>query len=295
MRRRPVWLETQSFARQLDRRLDRQRLRGHPRGFGRDRHRLDRLAHQFVAIVAEELLRLRVDEDNGTVRIDHDDGIGRRFDDQAKTLLRAFALADIADDADEMALVAGQLRLGHRDVHGKQGAVLAHPQDLPAYPNNPLLAGGQVAGQALPVGFAQRPRNDALGHLATQHFLPAVAERALGRRVEFDDPTLVVDADDAIERRLEHRGLAGLALAHRLLRSSPHPGDLQMGTKASQQHPHAEGPRQVIARAGFDVLKSRIVVRVRPQEHDRDRAELGVAAQCAQERETVDARHYDVA
>src|SRR5688500_14904265 len=46
-------------------------------------------------------------------------------------------------------------------------------------------------------------------------------ERPLGRRIEFGDHALMIDADDRVERRLEHRRLAGLALTQLPLRPPP--------------------------------------------------------------------------
>src|SRR5262249_14778068 len=63
----------------------------------------------------------------------------------------------------------------------------------------------------------QRRRNDQLGHLATDHFFRAVAERVLGGRVELEDSALVVDRDDAVERGVEDSGVTCLPLARRLL------------------------------------------------------------------------------
>jgi hypothetical protein len=62
---------------------------------------------------------------------------------------------------------------------------------------------------------AQTRRNDEIRDLATAHLIVGVPERPLGGGVELEDPTPVVDSDDAIERRVQNRGVPCFALAHR--------------------------------------------------------------------------------
>ena len=67
------------------------------------------------------------------------------------------------------------------------------------------------------MGVAQRRRDDQLRHLAADRLLRGVAECLLGRPVELEHPALMVHRDDAVERGREHRALARLARADRLL------------------------------------------------------------------------------
>ena len=54
------------------------------------------------------------------------------------------------------------------------------------------------------VEVAQVLRHQQPGEVASDRFVPAVAERALGGGVEFDDLPVMIDRDDAVERRFEH-------------------------------------------------------------------------------------------
>ena len=63
--------------------------------------------------------------------------------------------------------------------------------------------------------LAQRRGHDQLGHLPAHDRVACVAEDALGRRVELDDRAVVVDRDDAVERRVQHRARAGVARSQR--------------------------------------------------------------------------------
>jgi hypothetical protein len=57
----------------------------------------------------------------------------------------------------------------------------------------------------------QGRRYDHLRHLATDHLGLPVTEGLLRRRIEVGDAAGLVDADDAVERRLEDRALACFA------------------------------------------------------------------------------------
>src|SRR4029077_11949673 len=56
----------------------------------------DRLAQQFLARVAKELLSLGIDEDDPAILVNNYDGIGSGFEQSAKFLLRLLAPRDIA-------------------------------------------------------------------------------------------------------------------------------------------------------------------------------------------------------
>ena len=52
--------------------------------------------------------------------------------------------------------------------------------------------------------IAKAWRYDQIGEQDAAHRLPRVSERALGGAIEFDDPAVVVDRDDGIERRIQY-------------------------------------------------------------------------------------------
>jgi hypothetical protein len=134
----------------------------------------------------------------------------------AQSFLGALALGDVAQVSGEKRR-ALRRNAGHRQLDRKFAAVRAHRGHFGALAEHLTLAALQVACQALSVLRTQPRRDDELGELLPQRLGASVAESALGRRVELHDPSLVVDADDAVERGFEHRRLARLALAQSLL------------------------------------------------------------------------------
>ena len=114
------------------------------------------------------------------------------------------ALGDVADVAGEHRR-AGHVDAGDRQLDRELGPVGAHPGDLDAPVEHHRLPGLEVARQARAVALAQRRRHDQLGHLAADRLVGAVAEGALGGRVELDDAAAVVHARSRVERGLEHR------------------------------------------------------------------------------------------
>ncbi len=58
-------------------------------------------------------------------------------------------------------------------------------------------------------------RDDEVGHEPAHDLASAPAEGPLGRRIELGHQPGIVDGDDAVERSLQHRHLAGLAGPHR--------------------------------------------------------------------------------
>jgi hypothetical protein len=65
------------------------------------------------------------------------------------------------------------------------------------------------------VRVAQRWRNDAIGQLLPEYFFAPEAERLFGCRIELDDSSVVIDAIDAIHRRVEDAPYTRLAFAQR--------------------------------------------------------------------------------
>src|ERR671915_40623 len=130
-------------------------------------------------------------------------------------------------------------------------------------PDERPFAGGDVALDAAPVRDAQRGRDDQLGQLAADHLVGAVAEGLLDRAVDLDDAALVVHRDDAVERRVEDRGLARVALAQALLGApaldaladavaeARHRGEqagVRLAALAGEELDRAEDPRRALDR-----------------------------------------------
>jgi hypothetical protein len=77
------------------------------------------------------------------------------------------------------------------------------------------------ARECLPMRLPEARWDDELGELTPEHFLLRIAERVLGRDVELQDPAVVVDRDDCVERRVENRGCVRLAGAHARCAATP--------------------------------------------------------------------------
>ena len=104
---------------------------------------------------------------------------------------------------------AGDVDPGDRQLDGHLVAVGVQAGGLHARADEVPGA----AGQAGPMGAAQRCRHEHVGQLAAHQRVRAVAEDGVGGRVGLDDGAGVVDGDDRVERRVEHSPLARLALA----------------------------------------------------------------------------------
>ena len=119
---------------------------------------------------------------------------------------------------------------------------------------------------------AERRRDDQVDHELPQHLVAQVAERLLGRRVEVDDAPLVVDRDDAVERGVEDRGLARVALLELELGLAMAAPLLAVGEHAVDDEPE---PREVrlehdVARARAERLDRRLLADRPGEDHERD-------------------------
>ena len=77
------------------------------------------------------------------------------------------------------------------------------------------------AREGLPMRLPEARWDDELGELTPEDLLFRVAERALGRDVELEDATVVVDRNDRVERRVENRSRVCLAGAHARCAATP--------------------------------------------------------------------------
>src|SRR5213078_2065116 len=134
----------------------------------------------------------------------------------AEVALSLLALGDVADEAGEGGR-SGQRDARDRELDRELGAVGAHAGDLEPLAEDSRVTGVEVTGEPGAVLVAKARRDDHLDHLAADDLVGLVPEGPLGGRVEFEHAPVVVDRDDAIERRLEDRSMPRLSLAHRSL------------------------------------------------------------------------------
>src|SRR5437764_5717500 len=94
------------------------------RAYGVWNEGLHRTADQVIAAVAEQPLRLSVDERDPAVAVDSHDRVRRRLQQPAELRLRALAIADVAHGGGDEPAVLG-LDGVQADLRGKFAAVLA--------------------------------------------------------------------------------------------------------------------------------------------------------------------------
>src|SRR5712675_2079762 len=93
-----------------------------PKALGNEH--LDRLTDKLVPLVAEQLLGLRVDENDAPLAIDDYDGVRSGLEESAELVLGAPAVGDVPDGrGDEPPF--HRLHWRQADFSGKFGAVLA--------------------------------------------------------------------------------------------------------------------------------------------------------------------------
>ena len=117
---------------------------------------LDPLADQLVSCVAEEPLRLGVDQDDAAVPVDDDHRVGRGLEQVPESFFRLLALADVADRGGDQRLALG-LERAQADFDRKLGPVLAQAGELEAGPHGPTR--GSAKKFARCPGCASRMRS----------------------------------------------------------------------------------------------------------------------------------------
>ena len=135
-------------------------------------------------------------------------------------LFRAFPFGDVAN-------MRGEDRPRTR-THARDGeldrefaAVGAQRGHLQSPPENATLARRHRALQRLPMLLAQPLGNEDRGQLHAQRDLAVDPERRGRGRIEFDDASVGVDGDHAIERGVDDGRVQRFALDHALLLPSP--------------------------------------------------------------------------
>ena len=147
-----------------------------------------------------------------------EDGVVRGLDDCRQPVLQGLHLAPLGEVSQE-AGEHGRFAPGERDreFDRQLAAVLAHRSQLEAAVEHLRLARGEVAGQRATVPLAKVGRHDQLRQLLSDRLHGAVAEGALGGRIELNDLALAVHGHDAVERGVYDGCLARFALPDGLL------------------------------------------------------------------------------
>jgi hypothetical protein len=123
----------------------------------------------------------------------------------SQVLLDAHALGDVADEAGEFGRFV-RARPCDRELNGELAPVRTHGCYLDAAVENRRLARGKVAGEAGAVLVAVLRRDDQVDQLLPERDARAVSERLLGDSIQVRDAAVLVNADRAVERRVEDRG-----------------------------------------------------------------------------------------
>ena len=163
------------------------------KAFGNDV--LDLLPDQFVAAVAELLLRLHVQQDDLSALVYHHHGVGRRFEQAAILRSRLLALAEIAADLRKSPQISGgiaQRRVGH--TLEKSGAVFAHAHALFFM----AATAGRYPKQFLRPASLDIFRREEAGKVVTDNLFGGVAFHALGSGVPADHLALGVQHEDGV-------------------------------------------------------------------------------------------------
>ena len=124
-------------------------------------------------------------------------------------LLGAVALGDIADKARESD-GPGQAGAGDGQLRREFAAIGAHRRDLDPPVQDVRISGGQVAGETEPVLLAQRRRHDGFAQLPADQLIGRAPEDSHRAGVDVGYAGVLVDAEDAVQRRLQDRALASL-------------------------------------------------------------------------------------
>ena len=175
------------------------------------------------------LVRVPAECQRGTAADDHQDVVevvrdpaGQAFDRLhllrlPQLLLEHALFADVAHVTGEGRIVSHP-NPSDRQLDRKRRPVGTQPGELQAPPENRALARAEMACEAFAMRLPERRRDDQLDHLLPDHVGARVAEDRLRRRVELEHLAGAVDHDHGVERGIDHRTRAGLALAHRQLR-----------------------------------------------------------------------------
>ena len=125
---------------------------------------------------------------------------------ELECLLVLPSVGDVTDIAREQGRVF-RANPSDGELDWKLAFVCPHRRQLDPLVENRAFTGGQVSLEPAAMSLAKARRDHKGSHLLAEDVLSRVSERLLGRRVELQDATFVVDRDQGVEGRLDHRGL----------------------------------------------------------------------------------------
>lgn len=131
-------------------------------------------------------------------------------------MIRSLAVAQVSEKGREL----GRGDVGKRPDRELDGELLPVPIDrrqLQPLVENPRLARGQVAAQAIAVGLAQRSGHNQLRHFGADGLLGGVAEDRLCGGIPALHNPIGIHHNDRIGRSLPHGGRRSRACPHSLL------------------------------------------------------------------------------
>ena len=175
---------------------------------------LDPFPDEFVSCVAEEPLRLGVDQDDAPVLVDDDHGVRSGLQQVLESFLRLLAITDVTDRGRDERLTLG-VEGTQADFNRKRRPVPPQAGELQAGPHGPDARFREEIGSVPGMRFTDTFRDEDFHRLA-QELRPRVAEQLFRLCVDDGDVAIAVDDHDGVRRRFEQAPefrLAGLQLA----------------------------------------------------------------------------------
>ena len=162
---------------------------------------LYRIAQQVHALVTEEPLGLRVHQHDPPLAIDDHDGVRGRLQQSTELLLRALALADVADRAHrEHPLL--RLQGAQAYLHRELRSVTPPTVEIKSGAHRPHARVREVSRAVTDMRPAEPLRHQQLDRLTEQLF-SRVPEQPFGLGVHQNDPAEFVHDDDRVRDRFE--------------------------------------------------------------------------------------------
>ena len=163
--------------------------------------------------VPKQALGRGIERLNQSVCVDDDDPIDRRFDDgsparlaRSQLLLEIHARTEIVHHSREFACAAHR-HLADRQMKREDRPVATAAADFTADADDVCRSGGEITRQVAIVFFVVRRRHQDVDVL-TDDLRRRVAKQAFGSAIERFDSGSVVDDDDPVDGRIDHRAKA---------------------------------------------------------------------------------------
>ena len=179
----------------------------------RDEHQ-HRLAHNFLRRETEELLRTAIPTGDGAFQGFADDRVIGGLDDGGEMrahCLHSLRLGDVTHETGEGWRVL-RADAGDGQFDRELRAIGAQGGQFQSLAEHRALRRGEEMRQTVLMLLAQGRRDDDPGHFPAQHLVRGVTKDSLRGGIEFEDPPQVIDADDAVQGRIQNGPLAGFAL-----------------------------------------------------------------------------------